>query len=173
MSIQLFQSLRGDLSATSKSCPRGRVGSQVCQSKVRRGYCRLLITLSCIAVLSCLTSMASAQQTRVEIRLVPDSTGRVIVEGSCAPANSWSFRDSYAGVLNLGSRIDELKLFDSAGTEVITRKIAPGQYQAAAPATRFRYQVSLAPPVRAADAARVSWVSSARGLLMLRDLLPV
>jgi predicted metalloprotease with PDZ domain len=73
--------------------------------------------------------------------------------------------------LNLGSRIQGMKLFDAAGAEVVTRTIAPGQFQAATPATKFHYQVNIAPPYRVPDAARVSWLSSERGLLMLRDLL--
>ncbi len=176
MSIQLFQNLRGDLSATLKpvSHSRVRLPPAAFQSKNHSAYGRqLVIALGCIGLLICLTSIVSAQQTRVEIRVLTDSTGRVVVEGSCAPASAWSFRDSYAGVLNLGSRVAGLKLFDAAGTEVPSRKIAPGQFQAEKPATRFHYEVSLAVPGRAADAARVSWVSSERGLLMLRDLLPV
>jgi hypothetical protein len=128
--------------------------------------------LCCIALLSCLASMVSAQRLRIEIRVLPDANGRVIVEGSCAPAASWSFPDSYAGILNLGSRIEGLRLYDAAGAEVPNRKIAPGQFQAEAPATRFHYEARLDAPARAADAARVSWLSSERGLLMLRDLLP-
>jgi hypothetical protein len=131
------------------------------------------LTLFFIALLSCVTSMARAQQANVVIRVLPDSNGRIVVEGSCAPATVWSFRDSYAGVLNLGSRVDGLKLFDAAGTEITNRKIAPGQFLAATPASKFRYEVSLAPPLRSADAAKVSWLNSDRGLLMLRDLLPV
>ncbi|HMG76131.1 MAG TPA: hypothetical protein VK582_21700 [Pyrinomonadaceae bacterium] len=104
--------------------------------------------------------------------MLPDPAGRIIVDGSCAPATAWSFRDSYAGILNLGSRIEGLRVFDTAGTEVSIRKIAPGQFQAATPAMRFHYEVSVTPAARAADAAKVSWVKSDRGLLMLRDLLP-
>jgi predicted metalloprotease with PDZ domain len=114
-----------------------------------------------------------AQQAKIEIRVLPGTAGRIIVEGNCAPTTAWSFPDSYAGVLNLGSRIEGLTLSDAAGAQVGNRRIAPGQFQAAAPATRFRYEVSLALTGRAADAARVSWLSSERGLLMLRDLLPV
>ena len=141
------------------------------QLKARFGR-HFVTALSCVAVLICLTSIAGAQQARVEIRVLPNSTGRIIVDGSCAPATAWSFRDTYAGVLNLGSRIEALKLFDASGREVAYRSIAPGQFQAATPATKFRYEVGLAPPGRAADAARVSWLNSERGLLMLRDLLP-
>lgn len=180
MSIQLFQSLRGDLSPVSRPVPNNHLEAFACQpvaareSEVRlRTSRRVVLTLFFIALLSCVTSIASAQQTSVVIRVLSDSTGRVVVEGSCAPATVWSFRDSYAGVLNLGSRVEGLKLFDAAGTEVTNRKIAPGQFQAVSPASKFRYEVSLAPPVRAVDAARVSWLNSERGLLMLRDLLPV
>jgi hypothetical protein len=179
MSIQTFQSLRGDLSPVSRPVPNNCMGAFACQpvareSEVRLRTCRrLVLTLFFTALLNCVTSIASAQQANVVIRVLPNPNGRVVVEGSCAPATVWSFRDSYAGVLNLGSRVEGLKLFDAAGTEVTNRKIAPGQFHAAAPASKFRYEVSLAPPVRPADAARVSWLNSDRGLLMLRDLLPV
>jgi len=129
--------------------------------------------LGCLAVLSCLGSIAIGQPAKVEIRVLPGAAGRIIVEGNCSPTDAWSFRDSYAGVLNLGSRIDALTLSDAAGAPISSQKLAPGQFQAAAPATKFRYEVSLALIGRAADAARVSWLSSERGLLMLRDLLPV
>ena len=175
MSIQTLSSLRGDLAAASKSVAKHlvRQSMTIIQSRIRRACRRqLLVALGCVAVLTCLASIARAQQTKIEIRVLPDSAGRIVIEGSGAPASAWSFRDSYAGVLNLGSRIDALKLFDDAGAEVTNRKIAPGQFQTAKPAQRFRYEVSLAPPGRLADAARVSWVNSERGLLMLRDLLP-
>ena len=155
MSIQLFQSTRSNFSNHSK----GRCGRN------------FAVLFSCIALLICLPSIASAQ-LRIEIRVLPDASGRVVVDGSCAPASEWSFRDSYAGVMNLGSRIEALRLFDAAGAEVSSRKIAPGQFQVTSPATRFQYEVKLAAPARAADAARVSWLGTERGLLMLRDLLP-
>jgi predicted metalloprotease with PDZ domain len=132
-----------------------------------------LLAVGSFALLCCLSSVGIAQQLKVEIRVIPGSPGRVAVSGSCAPLTAWSFRDSYAGVQNLGSRIEAFALFDAAGHEVHNRKIAPGQFQADSAATKFRYEVTLDPPVRGPDAARVSWVSSDRGLLMLRDLLPI
>src|SRR5258706_8951231 len=141
------------------------------QSKVGCGR-EFVEALSWIAVLILLASTASAQRLKIEIRVLPDASGRVVVDGSYAPAAEWSFRDSYAGVLNLGSRIEGLRLFDAAGVEVSNRKIAPGQFKATAPATRFHYEAKLPTPARAADASRVSWLNSERGLLMLRDLLP-
>jgi predicted metalloprotease with PDZ domain len=135
--------------------------------------CRnLVVAVGRVVVLACLTSVVSAQQTKVEIKVLAESPGRVIVEGSSAAATAWSFRDSYAGVMNLGTRIQAFRLFDGAGAEVVTRAIGPGQFRAQAPATKFRYEVDLTPPLRSTDAARVSWLNSERGLLMLRDLLP-
>jgi hypothetical protein len=125
-----------------------------------------------LAVLFGLSTLASAQQTKLEIKLLPEAPGTVVVEGTCAPATIWSFRDSYAGVLNLGGRIKGFRLFDEKGAEVATRQLAPGQFRSETPATRFRYEVDLRPPQRSADASRVSWLTSERGLLMLRDLLP-
>jgi predicted metalloprotease with PDZ domain len=133
----------------------------------------MVFTFGCLAVFSLMGSRALAQQAKVNIRVLPGAAGRIVIDGSCLPTTAWSFPDSYAGILNLGSRIEGLTLSDAAGAQIGNRKIAPGQFQAAAPATRFRYEVSLAQTGPAADAARVSWLTSERGLLMLRDLLPV
>jgi hypothetical protein len=148
------------------------VQSEAVQWEDSHAWCLLAAqALALLALLICAASIASGQ-TNVVIRVIPESAGRVVVEGNCAPTTIWSFRDSYAGVLNLGSRVDGLKLFDAAGTEITSRKIAPGQFQAASAASKFRYEVALAPSLRPTDAAKVSWLNSERGLLMLRDLLP-
>jgi predicted metalloprotease with PDZ domain len=109
----------------------------------------------------------------VRISVLPQSPARALVEGKCAPTSVWSFRDSYAGVLGLGVRVTGMQLFDASGAEIQIRKIAPGQFEAAKPASRFRYEVNLDPPARASDSAFVSWLNSERGLLMLADLLPL
>ena len=174
MSIQLSTCRRDEFWAIRELRPRGRAITQSPGKLKGRRECyrHLLTALRLIALLGCVMSIARAQQTKIEILVLPGSTGHVVVEGSGQPAADWSFRDSYAGVLDLGSRIDGLRLYDAAGMEVPNRKIAPGQYQATRPATKFRYGVNLALPPRAADMARVSWVNGGRGLLMLRDLLP-
>ena len=124
------------------------------------------------ALLGALASVASAQQFKATIRVIP-SSAKVIVKGERAPMKVWSFRDSYAGVVGLGNRIERMTLLDDHDLEITSRKIAPGQFQSAMPASRFRYEVNLAPPAQASDAARVSWLNSEHGLLMLADLLPV
>jgi hypothetical protein len=130
-------------------------------------------TLGIVALMCCFTSIVNAQQMSVVIRVQPNAPARVLMEGERTPTTVWSFRDSYAGVLGLGARVSGMQLFDTSGAEIQTHRIAPGQFEAAKPASRFRYEVSLDPPGRASDAAFVSWLNSERGLLMLADLLPL
>lgn len=177
MSIRLFRCWRGNLPAILRPLPNDRRRSLACQSialeQVRPGAGRYpVLTLCCAVLLLGVTSIVTAQEVKVTIRVLPESSGRAVIEGSCAPIAVWSFRDSYAGVMNLGSRVEGLRLFDEAGAEIPNRKIAPGQFRSAKPASKFRYEITLAPPVRGADSARVSWLNSERGLLMLGDLLP-
>jgi predicted metalloprotease with PDZ domain len=135
---------------------------------------RLWVTFACgAALLGCLASAVKAQQVNVTVSVIPGSPGHVVIEGSCEPTKVWSFRNEYAGVSELGSRVEALKLFDPAGTEIRVRKIAPGQFEAATAAARFHYEVSLAAPAQPSNAARASWLNKERGLLMLADLLPV
>src|SRR2546423_6076003 len=135
--------------------------------------CRCIwLAVSLIALSGGAVANVSAQQTRANIRLAPDSD-RVIVEGSSAPAIAWSFLDSYASVVGLANRIERFTLFDEGGNEIQVRKIAPGQFDSARSAVRFRYEVSLKPPALAMDSAMVSWLNQEHGLLMLADLLPL
>src|SRR5713226_40432 len=135
---------------------------------------RRRVTVACGALLlCCFASVGRAQQVNVTVRIIPGSPGRVVIEGNRAATRSWSFRNDYAGVSELGGKFEAVKVFDPAGAEIPIHKIAPGQFEAATAAAKFRYEVNLAPPARASDAARVSWLSEERGLLMLADLLPI
>lgn len=111
-------------------------------------------------------------QTDLTIRVFP-GLARVQVEGSVRPRTVWSFRDSYAGVVGLGNRVENLEAFDEKGSRVEIRRNAPGQFQSASLANKFKYDVNVAPPARSSDAALVSWLNSERGVLMLGDLLPI
>lgn len=91
-----------------------------------------------------------------------------MVEGT----TNWSFRKQYAGVGGLGERIENFTVSDESGAQIPVRKLAPGEYSAAGPATRFVYEVKLEPPVQTSDAAYVSWLTNERGLLLPGDLLP-
>jgi hypothetical protein len=128
----------------------------------------LLILLLCL-----LSSDTGAQIRSVEIRVSADAEPRITVDAECAPSAAWSFSDSYAGLIGLGSRVVSLKAFATNGSELSVRQIAPGQFESATPAVRFSYQLNLTPPLNPMDAAKVSWVNGQGGLLMFRDILPI
>jgi len=131
------------------------------------------VNFACGAVWLCwYASVASATQINVVIQPPVDSHARAFIEVIGGPDRIWSFPNSYAGVTEMGNRIERLEAFDPTGAEISVRKIAPGQFEAATPAARLRYEVNLAPPAQPSDAARVSWLTFVRGLLMLADLLP-
>src|SRR5258706_14753519 len=112
MSIQLSACRRNQFWAMRELPPHGRAVTQS-PGKLkahRECYRHWLTPLRLIALLGCVMSIARAQQTKIEILVLPGSTGHVVVEGNGQPAVDWSFRDSYAGVLDLGSRIDGLRL---------------------------------------------------------------
>ena len=113
-----------------------------------------------------------AQSVSVTVDVLPGTPGRLLIQGSGLPRQTWSFRDSYAGVLGLGNRVRGFQLFDANGKQIAARKIAPGQFASNAPATNFKYEIELAPTARPADAAFISWLTTDRGMLMLGDLLP-
>src|SRR6266404_5026804 len=144
----------------------------------RRSRClsaasRRRMTLACgAALLCCFASAVSARQVNVVIKPPVDSHARAFIEVIGDPVRVWSFPNSYAGVTELGNRIERLEAFDAAGAEISVRRIAPGQYESSRSASRFRYEVNLDPPAQTSDGARVSWLTFTRGLLMLADLLP-
>lgn len=133
---------------------------------------KLTVWVGVLALLTCISAGAAAQQVSVRIRLVPE-TSRVEIDGSCPAKAKWSFSDSYGGVLGLGNRVEKFSVMDENGLEVQTRKLAPGQFDSAKAASRFRYEMNLTPGLSGADSARVSWLNKQRGLLMLADLLPI
>jgi hypothetical protein len=135
----------------------------------RRHWFRVVAVL---AILGGCQVVALAQHVKANLRLLPDSS-RLLIDGSCAAAKEWSFVDSYAGVIGLGSRIEKFSLSDDAGHDIDVQRIAPGQYGSISPATRFHYEVNLSPRSGAGDAAMISFLSRERGLLMLSDLLPL
>lgn len=109
----------------------------------------------------------------VKISVTSSSPARIRVEGRRSEAaTAWSFRNFYGSIAGLAERIENFTLSDDGGAEVAVRKLAPGEFTAARAATRFAYDVKLAPPAFAADAAHVSWLDAGHGLLMPGDLLP-
>jgi predicted metalloprotease with PDZ domain len=117
---------------------------------------------------------ASAQTLDVKIKVVPGTPARVRVEGRRAgAATAWSIRNFYGSAAGLAERVENFQLLSEDGAAVAVKQFAPGQYTAAAPASRFVYDFKLDPPAFISDSSHVSWLTADRGLLMLADLLPV
>ena len=133
------------------------------------------LVITAVAVCGALllfTTAAGAQVENATITLVPESS-TVRVEVSGVPQKSWSFRDTYAGVVGLGKRVRKFQAPDSPGARNSVRELAPGHYEFGAPVATVTYEVNLTPPPRASDAAFVSWLNRERGVLLLSDLLPL
>ena len=134
---------------------------------------KLLITAVAVCgALLLFTDTAVAQVETATITVLPESS-MVRVEVSGAPQKSWSFRDTYAGVIGLGRKIRKFQALDTPGARNSVRELAPGQFELGATASSVSYEVDLSPPSRAADAALVSWLTKERGILRLSDLLPL
>jgi predicted metalloprotease with PDZ domain len=108
----------------------------------------------------------------LELRVLPDSN-RVAIELTAPPASSWSFIDSYAGIVGLGRRVERFAAFDEGGSEVPVTQKAPGQFQSAKAAKRVRYEINLRPVSRTSEFSMISWLDKERGVLMPSDLVPV
>ena len=132
----------------------------------------LLFAAGVLIVVCSFSSKAAAQTANIIVRVLPDS-GRVAIEVNGGAVSSWSFVDSYAGIVGLGRRIERFAAFDEGGAEVSVTQPAPGQFRSDKPAKRVRYEVNLHPVSRASDFSLMSWVDRERGVLMPLDLLPV
>src|SRR5687768_11545956 len=115
---------------------------------------------------------ADAQVETATVTVVPESS-TAHVEVSGVPQKSWSFRDTYAGVIGLGRRVRNFRAVDTPGARNSVRELAPGHFELGATASSVSYEVDLSPPARAAGAAFVSWITKERGILRLSDLLPL
>lgn len=145
------------------------------RSRSREDTARVFLILFnlCVALLL-FTCDAAAQAVDVKIQVVPGTPPRVRVEGHRAEAASaWSIRNFYGSAAGLAERVENFELFDDKGAPVVVKKLAPGEFSAAVPASRFSYDFKLDPPAFVSDSSHVSWLTADRGLLMLADLLPV
>jgi predicted metalloprotease with PDZ domain len=129
--------------------------------------------LAAILLLACHASIVRAQSIKGSVSILSISPPRVRVEGERAAAsNIWSFRNTYASLMGIGERIENLKLADGQGANVAVRMLAPGEWKSEGPATRFSYEVKLDAPLMTTDSAYVSWLAGEHGFLMTGDLLP-
>lgn len=129
-----------------------------------------LLGLLALTLFLCVTnSQAESPTARVTASIVGPSLIRIQIEFS-SPANTWSFRNAYAGALGLGDRIEQFQASRS-GKAVPVRKVAAGEFRSDLTAERVSYVVRI-PPGPPGDLAHISWLTSDFGLLMLSDLLP-
>jgi predicted metalloprotease with PDZ domain len=130
--------------------------------------------VTCCALLSLATvSGASAQTPKVRISVTSLAPAMIRIEAElpCA-TNVLSFRNTYAGVLGLGERIEKVEATTGSGESVQVRKLAPGEFQSGEQFSRLSYEVNVAEPSRPAQMSHVSWLNRDHGVLMLADLLP-
>lgn len=140
-------------------------------SRVMRGRGCCYAVVVTLLLVFCAANVAEAQSLKARIHIMSVDPPRIQIEGE-QTVSRLSFRDSYAGVMNIAARIENVAFADLRGAGVPVRKIAPGEYEAARQATTFRYEVRLNPPNPPTDAAHISWLAGEHGLLMLGDLLP-
>ena len=126
-----------------------------------------------LALLGAFSNLA-AQTTHARITVLSNAPARIRIEGeSRAPTRDFSFLQAYAGAQGLGQRIENFTAADGAGAPVKITRLAPGEYVAEPGAIKWTYEVDLRPPAVPDDAPYVSWLTPDRGLLLLKDLLPL
>src|SRR5262245_56173745 len=136
------------------------------KKKSRAGLGQSMRVAFMAAIFYCATAQSNLAQSSFRISVLPE-LATVQIEGENISGKIWSFRKSYASVMDLGSRIERFSLFDANGKEVAVHVVAPGEYDGARPASRLSYRVKLELPAEAGNAAIASWIASNRALLML------
>ena len=108
---------------------------------------------------------AAAQALDVKIQVLPGTPARARVEGRRGDAaGAWSIRNFYGSAAGLAERVENFQLFGEDGAAVPFKKLAPGEFSATAPASRFSYDFKLDPPAFVSDTSHVSWLTADRGL---------
>src|SRR5256885_8810824 len=124
-------------------------------TRIRRTLSQFLTAPTLLILIACFGgATAEAQVNKVAIRVVAGAESQIVVEAECAPTSVWSFRDSYAGIVGLGSRVRSLKAFAAGGAEVRVRQLAPGQFESSAKAVRFVYELVTVALLNPIDASR-------------------
>lgn len=153
-------------------CPRRMFNPQkIKRSREAASSASLILFSICVMLL--FAGDAWAQALDVKIKVVSVTPPRVRVEGRrTEAATAWSIRNIYGSAAGLAERVENFQLFGEDGAAVVVRNLAPGEFSAASPASRFSYDFKLDPPAFVSDSSHISWLTADRGLLMLADLLP-
>jgi hypothetical protein len=133
---------------------------------------KILFTV-CILLGGSRIATLSAQTLNARISVVSKDPARIKIDARLPGATSTlSFRNTYAGILGLGERIETVEGIKDNGDRVRLEKLTPGEFKSVEGFSRFIYEVNLAGPRRPADLSHVSSLNSDYGLLMMADLLP-
>lgn len=137
------------------------------------GGVRRTLAAACGLLILATVGSVKAQAIVARISVVSSVPARVSIDAHLAnPTRTLSFRNTYAGILGLGERIEAIESFGAGGEPVQIQKLAAGEFRAAQKSSRFRYEVNLAQPSRPAQMSHVSWLNADHGLMFLADLLP-
>lgn len=121
-----------------------------------------------------LTSLSHAQDLEIKIKILPQS--RVAIEGRFLDKSLVSkrlvFLENYADVSNLGSRIENIKIYDEKSSEIQLKKVNQSEFESNQQISSWKYELKSGVSRTITDAAHVSWIGENQGLLMLNDLLP-
>lgn len=138
----------------------------------------IIIAFGILSILGAPETRGQEIEATIKIVSVAPSGARLRVEGKVlkpkffSTLESWSFLQSYADATELGSRVENLKLFGEGGEPLEIKKLIDGEFQTGKPAYSFEYEIKADAPSRLTSTAHVSWLNSENGLLMLNDLLP-
>jgi predicted metalloprotease with PDZ domain len=118
-------------------------------------------------------SMATAQTISARISVISTSPARLRITAELQqPTHTLSFRNTYAGILGLGERIDTLVGFRADNQALKIQTLAAGEFRSDEGFARFSYEVDVEAPSRPSQMSHVSWLNPDHGLLMMADLLP-
>lgn len=118
-------------------------------------------------------SNLSAQTISARVSVISTSPARLRVTADLQqPTRTLSFRNTYAGILGLGERIQALAGLSADNRTLKIQTLAPGEFRSDEEFARFSYDVDVAAPSRPSQMSHISWLAQDDGLLMMADLLP-
>lgn len=128
----------------------------------------------CVIFLAvCSQIQAKGQSLKAEITVIEAAPAKVRVSIEFpGDTDELSFRNTYAGIIGLAQRIENVKAESTDDSPVKVERRAPGEFRSVRKAKAFSYEVNLVEPARLENMSHVSWLNREHGLLMPADLFP-
>lgn len=145
-----------------------------CPGKMTRVFSSSAKVFTACALLSFAgIATINAQTLNARISVVSTAPARIKIEARLPDTTTTlSFRNTYAGVLGLGERIETVEGLKDNNKRIPLQRLTPGEFKSLEGFSRFAYEVNLVGPSRPADLSHVSSLNPYYGLLMMSDLLP-